>query len=171
MRTASTAAPKASTPLQVRAADWVRLGWTWGARWLPEARPTAWPARLLTCNYFTGVNIWQVWILDQGDYLTRIHIFQGWIFDKYEYLTGKSIWQGRIFNRGEWIEYCLVFSLAHLSNNNSKVANGVLDCLLQLAQVSTSILDARKGHKQTKDVIGALEDPEDPQVPHHLLQA
>merc|ERR1719180_733521 len=38
-------------------------------------------------------------------------------------------------------------------------------------QVSTSILDARESHKETKDVVGALKDPENPQVPHHLLQA
>merc|ERR1719180_636647 len=38
-------------------------------------------------------------------------------------------------------------------------------------QVSTSILDARESHEETKDVVGALEDPEDPRVPHHLLQA
>merc|ERR1719234_1198487 len=62
-------------------------------------------------------------------------------------------------------------ALAHLADNNSKVANGVLDCLLQLTKVSTSILDARESHEETKDVIGAFEDPEDPQVPHHLLQA
>ena len=73
--------------------------------------------------------------------------------------------------QGELLTQCIVFALAHLANNNSKVANGVLDCLLQLTQVSTSILDARESHKETKDVVGALEDPEDPQVPHHLLQA
>merc|ERR1719234_2097193 len=62
-------------------------------------------------------------------------------------------------------------ALAHLADNNSKVANGVLDCLLQFPKVSTSILDARESHEEAKDVVGALEDPEDPQVPHHLLQA
>ena len=37
--------------------------------------------------------------------------------------------------------------------------------------MSSSILDARESHKEAEDVIGALEDPEDPQVPHHLFQA
>ena len=76
---------------------------------------------------------------------------------------------GKVVARGK--THSVASTLAHFPNNYSKIANGVLDCLLQLTQMSTSILDARKGNEEAKDVVGALKDPENPQVPHHLFQA
>ena len=61
--------------------------------------------------------------------------------------------------------------LGDLSQDHTKVGDGVLDRLLQLLQVTAGVLDSGQGHEQTEDVVGALEDSEDPEVTHNLLEA
>merc|ERR1719495_1106243 len=45
------------------------------------------------------------------------------------------------------------------------------DCLLKFPQMSTSILNATQSNKQSQNIICALENSEDPEVSHNLLQA
>lgn len=61
--------------------------------------------------------------------------------------------------------------LAYLSKNQSKVANGILNCPLELLKMPTSMLDAGECNEKTQNVIRAFKDSEDPQVSHHFLQA
>lgn len=45
---------------------------------------------------------------------------------------------------------------------------------LQKAETSGAFgphLESVQGHEQPQDVVGALEDPEDPQIPHHPLNS
>ena len=61
--------------------------------------------------------------------------------------------------------------LAYLPENQSKVANGILNCPLELLKMPTSMLDAGECNEKTQNVIRAFKDSEDPQVSHHFLQA
>merc|ERR1719220_2505745 len=58
--------------------------------------------------------------------------------------------------------HCMDSTLAHLSKNKTEVANRVLNSPLKILKMTTSKLDASEGHKETEDVVGALEDSEDP---------
>ena len=53
-------------------------------------------------------------------------------------------------------------AITNLSKNKTKVANRVFNSPLKVLKMTTSVLDAREGHKETEDVVGALEDSEDP---------
>ena len=53
-------------------------------------------------------------------------------------------------------------AITNLSKNKTEVANRVLNSPLKILKMTTSVLDAREGHKETEDVVGALEDSEDP---------
>ena len=49
------------------------------------------PQKIFYIEYFSGVNIFQGWILFRGEYFSGVNIFQGWIFFRSEYFSGVNI--------------------------------------------------------------------------------
>merc|ERR1712156_133527 len=62
-------------------------------------------------------------------------------------------------------------TLGNFAQNNTKVANRVLNSFLQFTQVTSSKLDTSESNKQSKDVICTLKDTENPEISHDLFDA
>ena len=69
--------------------------------------------KIFYIEYFSGVNIFQGWILLRGEYFSGVNNFQGWILFRGEYFSWVNNFQGWIFFRGEY------FSGANTSNTES----------------------------------------------------
>ena len=62
-------------------------------------------------------------------------------------------------------------SLGNLAKDNTEVGDGVADGLLKLSEVTSRILDTLQGNEQPQDVVSSLENSEDSEIPHNLLEA
>ena len=62
-------------------------------------------------------------------------------------------------------------SLGNLAEDNTEVGDGVADGLLELSEVTSRILDTLQGNKQPQNVVSSLENSEDSEIPHDLLEA